>query len=62
MKLTGSNTNPAKAAAEITIPKVASVLAPLLSDSQPLIGPVKTKPIDMGIINMPAQNGVESKL
>ena len=62
MKLTGSNTKPTKAAAEITMPKVASNLAPCLSDNQPLIGPVKTNPIDIGIINIPAQNGVESKL
>jgi len=58
MKLTGSNTKPTKAAAEITMPKVASNLAPCLSDNQPLIGPVKTNPIDIGIINIPAKTAL----
>lgn len=51
-----------KDTADITIPKVASSLAPCLSDSHPLMGPVMTKPMDIGIIKIPAQKGVESKL
>jgi hypothetical protein len=44
----------------ITMPVVASTLAPCLSDNHPLKGPVSAMPIDIGSIKMPAQKGVES--
>ena len=46
----------------MTIPKVARSLAPCLSESQPLTGPVIKVPMDRGIMNIPAHNGVTSKL
>ncbi len=59
-KFAGKNVNTKKVIPVIIMPAVASTLAPCLSESQPLSGPVIAIPIDMGIMNIPAQNGASS--
>ena len=59
-KFAGNKVKTRKATPVITMPVVASTLAPCLSDNQPLKGPVSAIPIDIGSIKIPAQNGVES--
>ncbi len=59
-KLAGKSVNTKKTIPVIIIPAVASTLAPCLSESQPLSGPVMAMPIDIGIMNIPAQNGASS--
>ena len=46
--------------ATIIIPSVEKPLAPYLSESQPLIGPITAKPASMGIMYIPAQKGVDA--
>ena len=59
-KFAGNNVKAKNAPPVITMPAVASNLAPCLSDNQPLNGPVSAMPIDIGIINIPAQKGASS--
>ncbi len=59
-KLAGNRVNAKNVQPVIIMPAVASSLAPCLSDYQPLRGPVRAMPIDIGIMNIPAQNGAES--
>ena len=59
-KFEGNNVKTRNPTPVIIIPAVASTLAPCLSDNQPLKGPVRAMPIDIGSMKMPAQKGVES--
>ena len=61
-KFEGNNVKTRNPSPVITMPAVARTLAPCLSDNQPLVGPAITAPKDMGIMKIPAQKGVDSKL
>ena len=54
-KFEGNNVKIRNAIPVITMPVVASTLAPCLSDNQPLKGPVSAMPMDIGSMKMPAQ-------